>query len=180
MAGRPPLRIGSHGKITRKYVGGGVWLARTRFRDSDGVTRIVERRRPADEHDHHGKQAEDALIEALGQRLAPGGMEARSTPRSSCSSSVTSTASRRTAALCGRSIPIGTTRSCWARSSLGFANVVTMGCGDACPFLPGKRYENWELPDPAGQGIEAVRLIRDDVEARVRQLFVEPGVNPVG
>jgi arsenate reductase len=57
--------------------------------------------------------------------------------------------------------------------------VVTMGCGDACPFFPGKRYENWELPDPAGQGIEAVRPIRDDVEARVRQLLVELGIKPV-
>lgn len=73
MAGRPPLRIGQHGKITRKYLGGGVWLARTRFRDSDGVTRIVERRGPADEHDQHGKQAEDLLIEALIARRAPGG-----------------------------------------------------------------------------------------------------------
>ena len=51
--GRPPLRIGQHGKITRKYLGGGVWLARARFRDSDGVTRIVERRGPADEQDAH-------------------------------------------------------------------------------------------------------------------------------
>jgi integrase len=73
MAGRPPLRIGQRGKITRKYLGGGVWLARARFRDSDGVTRIVERRGPADEHDHHGKQAEDLLIEALIARRAPGG-----------------------------------------------------------------------------------------------------------
>ena len=72
MAGRPPLRIGQHGKIKRIYLGGGVWLARCRFRDSDGVTRIVERRGPADEHDAHGKQAEDALIETLSQRLATG------------------------------------------------------------------------------------------------------------
>jgi arsenate reductase len=57
--------------------------------------------------------------------------------------------------------------------------VVTMGCGDACPFFPGKRYENWELPDPAGQGIEAVRPIRDDVEARVRQLLVELDISPI-
>jgi arsenate reductase len=57
--------------------------------------------------------------------------------------------------------------------------VVTMGCGDACPFFPGKRYENWELPDPAGQGIDAVRPIRDDIEARVRQLLVELGIKPV-
>ena len=72
MPGRPPLRIGQHGKITRKYLGAGVWLARTRFRDSDGVTRIVERRGPADDHDQHGKLAEDLLVEALQVRRAPG------------------------------------------------------------------------------------------------------------
>jgi integrase len=71
MAGRPPLRIGQHGKINRIYLGGGVWMARTRFRDADGVTRIVERRGPADEHDKHGKLAADALIEALAERRAP-------------------------------------------------------------------------------------------------------------
>ena len=49
--------------------------------------------------------------------------------------------------------------------------VVTMGCGDACPFYPGKRYEDWKLDDPAGQGIEAVRSIRDDIERRVRDLI---------
>jgi hypothetical protein len=70
--GRPPLRIGQHGKITRKYLGAGVWLARTRFRDSDGVTRIVERRGPADDHDQHGKLAEDLLVEALQVRRPPG------------------------------------------------------------------------------------------------------------
>jgi integrase len=72
MAGRPPLRIGQHGTISRKYLGGGVWLARTRFRDSDGVTRIVERRGPADDHDKHGKLAADALVEALRNRRPPG------------------------------------------------------------------------------------------------------------
>jgi protein-tyrosine-phosphatase len=56
--------------------------------------------------------------------------------------------------------------------------VVTMGCGDACPFFPGKRYEDWELPDPAGQGVDAVRPIRDDVEARVCRLLAELGINP--
>ena len=76
MAGRPPLRIGAHGKITRTNLGGGVWLARCRFRDSDGVVRIVERRGPADEHDHHGKLAEDALIEALMARRASSGPDA--------------------------------------------------------------------------------------------------------
>jgi integrase len=75
MAGRPSLRIGQHGKITRTYLGGGVWLARTRFRDSDGVTRIVERRGAADEHDQHGKLAEDALVAALAQRRATGDAE---------------------------------------------------------------------------------------------------------
>ena len=76
MAGRPPLRIGAHGKIIRTHLGGGVWLARCRFRDGDGVVRIVERRGPADEHDHHGKLAEDALIEALMARRASSGPDA--------------------------------------------------------------------------------------------------------
>ena len=49
--------------------------------------------------------------------------------------------------------------------------VVTMGCGDACPFFPGKRYEDWELADPAGQGIESVRPIRDEIRARVETLL---------
>jgi protein-tyrosine-phosphatase len=57
--------------------------------------------------------------------------------------------------------------------------VVTMGCGDACPFYPGKRYEKWELPDPAGQGVDAVRPIRDDVETRVRRLLEDLGITPV-
>jgi len=49
--------------------------------------------------------------------------------------------------------------------------VVTMGCGDACPYFPGKRYEDWELDDPAGQGVDAVRPIRDEIGARVRTLL---------
>ena len=56
--------------------------------------------------------------------------------------------------------------------------VVTMGCGDACPFYPGKRYEDWALDDPAGQGIDAVRPIRDDIRGRVLQLLDELGVQP--
>ena len=48
--------------------------------------------------------------------------------------------------------------------------VVTMGCGDACPFFPGTRYEDWELDDPAGQGIEEVRPIRDEIRRRVERL----------
>jgi len=51
--------------------------------------------------------------------------------------------------------------------------VITMGCGDACPIFPGKRYEDWELTDPAGRGIEAVRPIRDDVKHRVQTLLAE-------
>jgi arsenate reductase len=49
--------------------------------------------------------------------------------------------------------------------------VVTMGCGDTCPVFPGKRYEDWELLDPAGQPIEVVRSVRDDIEGRVRELI---------
>jgi protein-tyrosine-phosphatase len=49
--------------------------------------------------------------------------------------------------------------------------VITMGCGDACPFFPGKRYEDWKLDDPAGQGIEAVRVIRDEIKGRVEELI---------
>ena len=51
--------------------------------------------------------------------------------------------------------------------------VITMGCGDACPFFPGKRYEDWKLDDPAGQGIDAVRPIRDDIRGRIEQLVSE-------
>ncbi|HMS86875.1 MAG TPA: hypothetical protein PKE56_00425, partial [Acidimicrobiales bacterium] len=48
--------------------------------------------------------------------------------------------------------------------------VITMGCGDACPFYPGKRYEDWVLQDPAGQGVDAVRPIRDEIDRRIRAL----------
>jgi arsenate reductase len=51
--------------------------------------------------------------------------------------------------------------------------VITMGCGDACPFYPGKRYEDWTLDDPAGQGIDVVRPIRNQIRARVEQLIHE-------
>jgi len=51
--------------------------------------------------------------------------------------------------------------------------VVTMGCGDACPFYPGKRYLDWDLPDPAGKPVEEVRPIRDEIARRVRDLFDE-------
>lgn len=51
--------------------------------------------------------------------------------------------------------------------------VITMGCGDTCPIFPGKRYEDWELQDPAGQGVEAVRPIRDEIRRRVEELIAE-------
>lgn len=57
--------------------------------------------------------------------------------------------------------------------------VVTMGCGDTCPFFPGKRYEDWVLDDPAGKGVEAVRPIRDEIRRRVLALLDELGVPPV-
>ena len=54
--------------------------------------------------------------------------------------------------------------------------VITMGCGDTCPIYPGKRYEDWDLADPAGQGVGAVRPIRDEIRARVTTLLGELGV----
>jgi arsenate reductase (thioredoxin) len=56
--------------------------------------------------------------------------------------------------------------------------VVTMGCGDACPVLPGRRYEEWVLPDPAGLTVDDVRPIRDDIEERVQRLLEQLGVDP--
>ncbi len=58
--------------------------------------------------------------------------------------------------------------------------VITMGCGDTCPFFPGKRYLDWTLDDPAGEGVDAVRPIRDEIKRRVRKLLEELGVEPVG
>jgi protein-tyrosine-phosphatase len=54
-----------------------------------------------------------------------------------------------------------------------------MGCGDACPIFPGKRYEDWALEDPAGKGVESVRPIRDEIKRRVLALLDELGVTPV-
>ena len=58
--------------------------------------------------------------------------------------------------------------------------VITMGCGDACPVFPGKRYEDWALADPAGLGVEAVRPIRDDIRARVEGLLASLGIEAGG
>lgn len=65
----------------------------------------------------------------------------------------------------------------WTREVVDRVDVVvSMGCGDVCPILPGKRYVDWELTDPAGQGLELVRSVRDEIEARVRTLCDELGV----
>ena len=62
----------------------------------------------------------------------------------------------------------------WTDSMLQSADVVvTMGCGDTCPFIPGRRYEDWPLDDPVGQSLQVVRAIRDQIEVRVRQLLAE-------
>jgi protein-tyrosine-phosphatase len=67
----------------------------------------------------------------------------------------------------------------WTDAMLHEADVVvTMGCGDTCPYVPGRRYVDWPLADPAGQPLEAVRPVRDEIEARVRQLLGELGVPP--
>jgi arsenate reductase len=76
--------------------------------------------------------------------------------------------------LAGRSPEVLTTEAVEASDV-----VVTMGCGDACPVFPGKRYVDWALDDPAGRGVEAVRPIRDEIERRIRALLAELGV-PAG
>ncbi|GJM38016.1 MAG: low molecular weight phosphotyrosine protein phosphatase [Acidimicrobiales bacterium] len=66
----------------------------------------------------------------------------------------------------------------WADSDLEMVDVViTMGCGDECPYVPGTVYEDWPLDDPAGQGVDAVRPIRDEIERRVRDLMRRLGVD---
>lgn len=67
----------------------------------------------------------------------------------------------------------------WSDETLRAVDVVvTMGCGDECPYYPGKRYVDWELEDPSGKGIEEVRPIRDKIERQVRNLMGELGVQP--
>ena len=66
----------------------------------------------------------------------------------------------------------------WTREMLEAVDVViTMGCGDSCPILPGRRYEEWVLPDPAGQPLDAIRTIRDEIEQRVQTLLAQLGVD---
>jgi arsenate reductase (thioredoxin) len=68
----------------------------------------------------------------------------------------------------------------WTTETLAASDVViTMGCGDACPVLPGKRYLDWPLTDPAGKGVDDVRPIRDEIAERVRGLLTELGVEPL-
>ncbi len=67
----------------------------------------------------------------------------------------------------------------WTDDTVGAADViVTMGCGDTCPVLPGKRYVDWAREDPAGKGVAEVRPVRDEIEQRVRGLLAELGVDP--
>lgn len=68
----------------------------------------------------------------------------------------------------------------WTTETVGAADVVvTMGCGDACPVIPGRRYLDWALEDPAGKDVDQVRPVRDEIERRVRALMAELGVEPV-
>lgn len=84
-------------------------------------------------------------------------------------------------AMAEKGIDIGTeVPQPWADEIIRAADVVvTMGCGDACPIFPGKRYVDWELDDPAGGSVAEVRPIRDDIERRVRGLMAELGVEAV-
>ncbi len=72
----------------------------------------------------------------------------------------------------------GRTPKGWTKDDLGMADVVvTMGCGDECPVIPGKRYEDWELADPHGRDLEFVRVVRDEIQGRVRTLLSSVGVD---
>ena len=86
------------------------------------------------------------------------------------------------AAMDERGIDISTARPRrWTDAELEQVDVViTMGCGDECPVVPGTTYEDWPLEDPAGQGVDAVRPIRDEIEGRVRDLMARLGVAAVG
>jgi arsenate reductase (thioredoxin) len=86
------------------------------------------------------------------------------------------------AAMAERGIDIsGQTPARWTDDGIRAADVVvTMGCGDECPFFPGRRYEDWDLDDPAGLPVEQVRPIRDEIERRVRGLLASLGVPVAG
>lgn len=73
----------------------------------------------------------------------------------------------------------GATPRRWTESDFAAVDVVvTMGCGDECPYVPGKRYLDWPVPDPAGRGIGVARVVRDEIEQRVRALAADLGVPP--
>ena len=82
------------------------------------------------------------------------------------------------AAMAEKCIDIATEQpTLWTMDLLEAVDVViSMGCGDSCPVLPGRRYEEWVLPDPAGQPVEAIRPIRDEIERRVHKLLEQLGV----
>jgi arsenate reductase len=118
------------------------------------------------------------LSEALFNRAAGGRHEARSAgsaPAERVHENVVAVLAELGIDVSGR-IPHGITQTDaeWADV------VVTMGCGDACPYVPGTRYVDWELPDPAGKPLEAVRALRDDIERRVAELVQELDAVPAG
>jgi protein-tyrosine-phosphatase len=82
------------------------------------------------------------------------------------------------AAMAEKGIDIATEQpTLWTMEMLEAVDVViSMGCGDSCPVLPGRRYEEWVLPDPAGQPVDAIRPIRDEIELRVHKLLEQLGV----
>jgi len=109
------------------------------------------------------------MAAALLEELAGGGVEVRSagtTPASEIHANVREAMRERGLNLDGRS-----PRRLEDRAVLDADVVITMGCGDACPVYPGKRYEDWPVEDPSGRPIEDVRGIRDDIERRVRDLL---------
>ena len=83
------------------------------------------------------------------------------------------------AAMAEKGIDIATEQpALWTMEILEVVDVViSMGCGDSCPVLPGRRYEEWVLPDPAGQPVDAIRPIRDEIEQRVQKLLEQLGVS---
>ena len=86
------------------------------------------------------------------------------------------------AAMAESGIDIATERpKRWTTAMLQAVDVViTMGCGDSCPIIPGRRYEEWVIPDPAGQPLDAVRPIRDEIKQRVERLLDQLGVPQMG
>jgi arsenate reductase len=115
------------------------------------------------------------MSQALFERTAAGrhtALSAGTTPAANVHPEVLNVMSELGIDLCGRT-PALLTRELAEQADL----VITMGCGDECPVIPGKRYLDWELPDPAGRPIDEVRATRDDIAARVRALITELDAN---